>query len=68
LALRFSGGVGDTRWSLAAGSLPAGLKLGERGVISGKAARAGQFRFTVVVTDSLGAKSAMTYTLRIARR
>jgi hypothetical protein len=68
LALVFSGGVGDTKWALAAGALPSGLKLSERGVISGKASRAGHFRFTVVVTDSLGAKSAMTYTLRIARR
>jgi hypothetical protein len=68
LTLAFSGGVGDTKWSLAAGPLPSGLKLSDRGVISGKASRAGQFRFTVIVTDSLGAKSAMTYTLRIARR
>jgi hypothetical protein len=68
LALAFSGGVGDTKWALAGGSLPSGLKLTERGVISGKASRAGQFRFTLVVTDSLGAKSAMRYTLRIARR
>lgn len=68
LSLVLSGGVGDAKWMLAAGSLPAGLKLSERGVLSGKALRAGQFRFTVVVMDSLGAKSAMTYTLRIARR
>lgn len=69
LALVTSGGVGATDWSVAVGSLPRGLKLDAKtGVISGKATRAGQFRFTVVVTDSLGAKSAMTYTLRVARR
>jgi hypothetical protein len=68
LALVSSGGVGDTTWSVAAKSLPSGLTLNaETGVISGKARRRGQFRFTVVVTDALGAKAAMTYTLRIAR-
>jgi hypothetical protein len=68
LALVSSGGVGATRWALAAGTLPRGLKLDTAtGVVSGKAARSGRFRFTVVVTDSLGAKSAMTYTLRVAR-
>ena len=69
LALVSSGGVGSTSWTLAAGSLPRGLKLdATTGVISGKTSRSGQFRFTVVVTDTLGAKSAMTYTLRVARR
>jgi len=68
LVLGSTGGVGAMKWALAVGSLPAGLKLSESGVVSGKARRAGQFRFTVVVTDALGAKAAMTYTLRIARR
>jgi large repetitive protein len=68
LALVSSGGVGATKWALAVGSLPPGLKLSENGVLSGKAGRSGRFRFTLVVTDSLGAKSAMTYTLRIAKR
>jgi hypothetical protein len=69
LALVSSGGVGSTSWALAAGSLPRGLKLdAATGVIAGKTTRSGRFRFTVVVTDSLGARSAMTYTLRVARR
>jgi large repetitive protein len=69
LALAFSGGVGDTNWSLAAGSLPSGLNLNTgTGVISGKARKPGRFRFTVVLTDSLEARSAMTYTLRVRRR
>ena len=68
LALVFSGGVGETRWSLAAGSLPSSVKLDPTtGVISGKPRRAGKFRFSVVVTDALGAKAAMTYTLRVSR-
>lgn len=68
-ALVSRGGVGATSWALAAGSLPSGLALNPAtGVISGKARRSGRFRFTVVVTDSLQARAAMTYTLRITRR
>lgn len=68
LALASAGGVTPAQWSIAAGSLPAGLKLDtQAGVVSGKARRAGRFRFTVVLTDSLGAKAAMTYMLRVRR-
>ena len=67
-ALASAGGVGTARWALATGSLPSGLRLdAATGVISGKAHRAGQFRFTVTVTDALGARAAMTYTLRVKR-
>jgi hypothetical protein len=65
LALASTGGVGATKWALAVGSLPAGLRLSSSGVVWGKARRAGRFRFTVTVTDALGAKAAMTYTLRV---
>jgi hypothetical protein len=69
LLLVTRGGVGATSWALATGSLPSGLRLNaETGVISGKARRAGRFRFTLVVTDALGAKAAMTYSLTVARR
>ncbi|HEY3099952.1 MAG TPA: Ig domain-containing protein [Methylomirabilota bacterium] len=69
LALASRGGVGDTRWAPAGGSLPSGLTLNTAtGVISGKARHAGRFRFTVVVTDALGAKAAMTYSLIVRGR
>ena len=69
LALRSRGGVGEKTWALAAGSLPSGLKLNAAtGVVSGKARKPGRFRFTAVVTDSLGAKAAMTYSLRVTRK
>jgi hypothetical protein len=69
LTLTSRGGVGDTSWALAAGSLPSGLTLNpDTGVISGKARRSGRFRFTVAVTDSLQAKAAMTYSLAVRRR
>jgi Putative Ig domain len=69
LALVFHGGVGDTSWVLAAGSLPSGLALDpDTGVVSGKPRASGRFRFTVAVTDSLEAKAAMTYSLKVKRR
>jgi hypothetical protein len=60
LALGSTGGVGATKWALAVGSLPPGLKLSGVGLVSGKPRHAGRFRFTVAVTDALGAKAAMT--------
>ena len=69
LALASAGGVGHTSWTLGVGSLPAGLKLNaDTGVISGKPRRSGTFRFTIVGTDALEAKAAMTYSLRVRRR
>jgi large repetitive protein len=69
LTLTSTGGVGDKRWTLAAGALPAGLMLDPTaGVISGSTRRPGKFRFTVAVTDSLGAKAGMTYRLVVRRR
>jgi len=69
LALTNAGGVGVKTWTLAAGSLPSGLKLNAAtGVISGKPRGAGRYRFTVAVADSLGAKVAMTYGLTVRRR
>jgi putative Ig domain-containing protein len=69
LGLTFAGGVGATRWAVASGSLPRGLTLdAATGVISGKPRAAGRFRFTVRLTDSLGAKAAMTYDLAVRRR
>lgn len=49
-----SGGMGPYRWTLASGSLPAGLTLSVAGVISGTPTMAGTERFTVRVTDALG--------------
>jgi hypothetical protein len=68
LTLSYAGGVGATQWSVAAGTLPSGLSLNPTtGVISGRGHRVGRFRFTVTAADALGAKAAMTYTLRVAR-
>jgi hypothetical protein len=65
--LTASGGKTPYAWSLAAGSLPPGLKIAaSTGVISGKATTLGTFSFTVRVTDSQSAAVTATKALSIA--
>jgi hypothetical protein len=52
-------------WSLAQGSLPAGLSLSASGLISGTPTVFGTFTFTVRVTDSLNATAIRSLTLTI---
>jgi large repetitive protein len=53
VTLAGAGGIAPYTWSLAAGSLPAGLSLGAgTGIISGTPAAAGSPSFTVKLTDS----------------
>ena len=49
--LAASGGNPPYKWALQSGSLPPGLKLSAKGVISGKATFAGPFTFVVRVVD-----------------
>jgi len=49
-------GTSTGTWSLSAGALPDGLGLSSGGVISGTPTKAGQFSFTVKLTD--GSKTA----------
>jgi subtilisin family serine protease len=51
--LGVNGGSGSVVWSLAGGTLPAGLTLGTNGVLSGTPTTAGASSFTVAVTDGL---------------
>jgi hypothetical protein len=51
-SLGATGGNGPYTWSVALGSLPAGLTLSSSGVISGKPTAAGTFGFGVKATDS----------------
>ena len=70
---RFRAKVGVTGgqepvWEVSSGKLPAGLKLNPTtGVITGVPRRAGAFGFTVSVSDSLGAKVSIRYTLVIQK-
>lgn len=47
-----TGGVAPYSWTLAAGSLPAGLSLASNGTISGTTAVSGSYPVTVAVSDS----------------
>jgi hypothetical protein len=61
-----SGGVGATTFSLASGTLPAGLTLASNGVLSGTPTQTGTFPITVKATDSNGCTgTGPTYTLTI---
>ena len=54
-ALAASGGAGPYTWSIASGTLPAGISLNaSTGVISGSPTAAGTASITFVVTDSVG--------------
>ncbi len=51
-ALPASGGAGPYTWSVASGTLPAGLILTSSGIIAGTPTQAGSRTFTVRATDS----------------
>jgi hypothetical protein len=63
-----SGGSGSYAWSLASGTLPAGLTLSSAGVISGTPSAAGTSTFTVQVTDSAArtASRSLSITVNVA--
>jgi len=62
-----SGGL-EPSWAITAGVLPKGLKLDPAsGTITGVPRRAGSSAFTVTVTDSLGARVTIRYTLLVRR-
>jgi hypothetical protein len=55
ITLAGAGGVQPLKWSIASGSLPAGLSLNSAGTIYGTPTTGGTSNFTVKVTDSSGA-------------
>src|ERR1700736_431262 len=52
MRFRAHGGAGVLHWRLEEGSLPPGMKLEDDGMLHGQAERAGEFQFTVSVTDA----------------
>jgi hypothetical protein len=61
-----TGGVVPRTWKIVRGSLPAGIRLGERsGQLLGTARRAGTSRLVVQVKDGLGAIARTTVILRV---
>ena len=69
LTLSVSGGSGGNQFSLASGTLPAGLSLSSSaGTISGTATTAGSSAITITVTDSNGATSTTSsFTITISQ-
>ena len=62
--LTATGGTGSNTWSLATGTLPAGLSLSAAGVISGTPTGTGLSTFTVQVTDGVQtAQKSLTITV-----
>jgi plastocyanin len=60
------GGTSPYRWTLTAGRLPAGLKLGPLGKVSGTPTKSGTTTFTVKVTDSSPTPLSATKKLTLA--
>jgi len=50
--LEARGGITPLRWEVTEGALPAGVVLGQDGILSGAPTETGEFRFTVTLTDS----------------
>jgi hypothetical protein len=62
------GGLGARSWSVARGSLPAGLRLDSRtGVVSGRPAHAGRYALYVAAKDALGASRSMKISIAVRR-
>ncbi|MFZ2281454.1 MAG: putative Ig domain-containing protein, partial [Prosthecobacter sp.] len=53
-------------WSLASGTLPAGLSLSSAGVLSGTTTAKGTSSFTVQVSDSYGCTASQSYFMTVA--
>jgi large repetitive protein len=64
LRILMSGGVGPFTWRLT-GKAPKGFKLSKTGQLIGTPTKAGNYRFTVTVTDALGAVAKKTLTLSV---
>jgi sugar lactone lactonase YvrE len=65
LTLAETGGIGPFTWSLAAGTLPAGMTLSSAGVLSGTPTQTASFFFTVKATDANGCFGTQTLSLTV---
>src|SRR5262249_46177943 len=64
-ALAATGGMSPFQWSVASGSLPAGVAPSAGGTLSGTPSVAGDFTFAAQVTDSLGGTDTQSFTLTV---
>ena len=60
-----TGGTGAKTYAIVSGSLPTGLTLAANGALTGTPSASGTFTFTVEVTDSVGGKAQIAYTVVI---
>ena len=67
VTLAASGGSGTYTWSMASGTLPAGLTLSSAGLLSGTPTSAGSFSFSVKVTDGAARTATKSLTVEIGR-
>jgi hypothetical protein len=66
LAIPTVGGVAPKRFTKVGGAIPAGIRLDAKtGKLTGKATKAGTYRFRVQVKDKLGAVSIAPFVLKV---
>ncbi len=63
--LGVTGGRDPYQWRLQSGALPPGVTLSDTSCISGTPTQAGDYRFTVGVTDAAGSAAYASFTVRI---
>ncbi|MFZ1006396.1 MAG: Ig domain-containing protein [Candidatus Sulfotelmatobacter sp.] len=64
--LEASGGKPPYKWTLASGSLPAGITLSSAGTLTGTPSQSGTFSFVVRASDSINAQTTQSYSLNVA--
>lgn len=64
-SLTAAGGTGPYTWTVAAGSLPAGLTLSPAGTITGTPTTQGTSSFTAQATDATGATAAGSFDITV---
>jgi hypothetical protein len=65
-SLTADGGVGPYAWTIASGTLPAGVALTGDGQLKGAPGAVGQFPFTAQVADARGKTATLSLTLSVA--
>jgi uncharacterized repeat protein (TIGR03803 family) len=65
LPLNAMGGTGVYTFAATAGTLPPGLSLNSRGLLSGTPTATGTYSFTITATDSVGATGSENFTVTI---
>ncbi|MGB2604105.1 MAG: Ig domain-containing protein, partial [Candidatus Sulfotelmatobacter sp.] len=65
-SLAATGGITPYEWSLAAGTLPSGIKMQSSGVVTGTTVLPGNYPFTAKVTDASGNTATRAFTLTVS--